>query len=125
MRRKNLRAENGDPESRLARLRRRSGRQRFWNYRTQYRGEVEIMTTETRSSEAVVIERILNAPIAKVWKALTKVDQMRQWYFDLKEFKPEAGFEFEHVVEHEGNRDHHLGKITEVGAHNKIAYTWR
>ena len=83
------------------------------------------MTTETRSSEAVVIERILNAPIAKVWKALTEVDQMRQWYFDLKEFKPEVGFEFEFVVEHEGNTYHHLCKVTDVVPQKKIAYTWR
>ena len=83
------------------------------------------MTTETQSSEAVVLERTLTAPVAKVWKALTDVDQMRQWYFDLKEFKPEIGFEFEFVVEHEGNRYHHLCRVTEVVPQKKIAYTWR
>jgi uncharacterized protein YndB with AHSA1/START domain len=82
------------------------------------------MTTETKSG-AVIVERILNAPLAKVWKALTDVDQMRQWYFDLKEFKPEIGFEFEFVVEHEGNRYHHLCRVTEVVPQKKIAYTWR
>jgi len=80
---------------------------------------------KTDLSEAVVIERTLNAPVARVWKALTDVDQMRQWYFDLKEFKPEVGFEFEFVVEHEGNSYHHLCKITEVISQKKIAYTWR
>jgi len=83
------------------------------------------MTAETQSSEAIVIERILNAPVAKVWKALTDVDQMRQWYFDLKEFKPKVGFEFEFVVEHEGNSYHHLCKVTDVVPQKKIAYTWR
>jgi uncharacterized protein YndB with AHSA1/START domain len=83
------------------------------------------MAAETQSSEAIVIERTLNAPVAKVWKALTDVDQMRQWYFDLKEFKPQIGFEFEFVVEHEGNRYHHLCRITEVIPQKKIAYTWR
>ncbi|PYI70315.1 MAG: SRPBCC domain-containing protein, partial [Verrucomicrobia bacterium] len=52
-------------------------------------------------------------------------DEMRQWYFDLKEFKPEVGFEFEFVVEHEGNTYHHLCKVTEVIPQQKIAYTWR
>ena len=47
------------------------------------------MTTKDVTAEAVVIERALNASVAKVWKALTDVEQMRQWYFDLKEFKPE------------------------------------
>jgi uncharacterized protein YndB with AHSA1/START domain len=82
------------------------------------------MTTETKSG-AVIVERILNAPLAKIWKALTDVDQMRQWYFDLKEFKPEVGFEFEFVVEREGNRYHHLCRVTEVVPQKKIAYTWR
>ena len=72
-----------------------------------------------------MIERTLNAPIARVWKALTDVDQMRQWYFDLKEFTPQVGFEFEFVVEHEGNRYHHLCKVVEIVPEKKIAYSWR
>src|ERR1044071_5766421 len=83
------------------------------------------MKTETESADAVVVERTLKAPIARVWKALTEVDQMRQWYFDLKEFRPEVGFEFEFVVEHEGNNYHHLCRVTEVIPQKKIAYTWR
>jgi uncharacterized protein YndB with AHSA1/START domain len=83
------------------------------------------MTTKNTLAEAVVIERTFNAPVARVWKALTDVEQMRVWYFDLKEFKPEVGFEFEFVVEHEGMTYHHLCKITEVIPQKKIAYTWR
>ena len=83
------------------------------------------MTTKSNLEEAVIIERTLNAPVAQVWKALTDVDQMRQWYFDLKEFKPEVGFEFEFVVEHDGNTYHHLCRVTEVISEIKIAYTWR
>ncbi len=83
------------------------------------------MTKKSNLEEAVIIERTLNAPVAQVWKALTDVDQMRQWYFDLKEFKPEVGFEFEFVVEHDGNTYHHLCRVTEVISEKKIAYTWR
>ena len=83
------------------------------------------MTTKTDVTEAVVIERTFNAPVARVWKALTNADEMRVWYFDLKEFKPEVGFEFEFTVEHEGTKYHHLCKITEVIPQKKIAYTWR
>jgi uncharacterized protein YndB with AHSA1/START domain len=83
------------------------------------------MTAKSNLAEALVIERTFNAPIARVWKGLTDVDQMREWYFDLKEFKPEVGFEFEFAVEHEGNRYHHLCKVTEVVPQKKIAYTWR
>jgi len=83
------------------------------------------MTAQNHVTDAVVVERTFNAPVAKVWKALTDVDQMREWYFDLKEFNPTVGFEFEFVVEHEGNRYHHLCRVTEVIPEKKIAYTWR
>jgi uncharacterized protein YndB with AHSA1/START domain len=83
------------------------------------------MTTENQLAEAVIVERMFDAPVARVWKALTDVDQMRVWYFDLKEFKLQIGFEFEFVVEHEGNTYHHLCKVTEVIPEKKIAYTWR
>jgi uncharacterized protein YndB with AHSA1/START domain len=83
------------------------------------------MTAKSDLVQAVVIERTYNAPVARVWKALTDADEMRVWYFDLKEFKPEVGFEFEFTVEHEGTRYHHLCKITEVIPQKKIAYTWR
>ena len=83
------------------------------------------MNPRSEVAEAIVIERTFNAPMARVWEALTDVDQMRQWYFDLKEFKAEVGFEFDFVVEHEGNRYHHLCRITEVMPEKKIAYTWR
>ena len=83
------------------------------------------MTTKNNLAEAVVIERTFTAPVARVWKALTDVEEMRRWYFDLKEFKPEAGFEFEFTVEHEGMTYHHLCRVTEVIPQKKIAYTWR
>ena len=82
------------------------------------------MTTKNLA-DAIVIERTFKASIERVWQALTDVDQMRQWYFDLKDFKPELGFEFEFVVEHEGTTYHHLCRIAEVIPQKKIAYSWR
>jgi uncharacterized protein YndB with AHSA1/START domain len=83
------------------------------------------MTTKNQLAESVIVERTLNAPVARVWQALTDVDQMREWYFDLKEFKPQIGFEFEFSVEHEGTTYHHVCRVTEVIPQEKIAYTWR
>ena len=83
------------------------------------------MTAKTETTDAVVLERTFNAPVGRVWNALTDVDQMREWYFDLKEFKPEVGFEFGFVVEHEGNTYDHRCRITAVIPQKKIAYTWR
>jgi uncharacterized protein YndB with AHSA1/START domain len=83
------------------------------------------MTTKNDVAETVVIERTFNARVERVWKALTDVDEMRGWYFDLKEFRPEKGFEFAFIVEHEGMIYDHRCKITEVVPQRKLAYTWR
>ena len=83
------------------------------------------MTTKNDLAEMVMIERTFNAPVARVWRALTDVEQMRQWYFDLKDFKPAVGFEFEFAFEHEGVKYHHICKVTEAVPQKKIAYTWR
>src|SRR5437763_13822716 len=83
------------------------------------------MTTKTDVTEAIEIERTFNAPVARVWQALTNVDQMRQWYFELEKFKPESGFEFRFTVEHKGVKYRHCCKVTEVIPQKRIAYTWR
>lgn len=83
------------------------------------------MTAKNDLAETVIIERTFNAPVAKVWRAITNADEMRIWYFDLKEFKPEVGFEFEFSIEHEGVNYHHLCKLTEAVPEKKLAYTWR
>jgi uncharacterized protein YndB with AHSA1/START domain len=83
------------------------------------------MNTKTETTDEVVVERSFDVPVARVWRALTEKEQMREWYFDLKEFRAEVGFEFEFIVEHKGMTHHHLCKITEVVPEKKLAYTWR
>jgi uncharacterized protein YndB with AHSA1/START domain len=88
-------------------------------------GGKQIQTEETNDDNCFdrsgVIERTYNASVARVWRALTDANQMREWYFDLKEFKPEPGFEFQFVVEHEGNTYDHRCRITEVIPEKKLA----
>jgi uncharacterized protein YndB with AHSA1/START domain len=76
-------------------------------------------------AEAIILERTFDAPVERVWTALTDVYQMREWFFDLTEFKPQVGFEFDFIVDHEGNSYHHLCRVTDVVPEKKIAYTWR
>jgi len=80
---------------------------------------------ENSDPEPLIIERTFDAPGAVVWTALTDVEAMRRWHFDLPDFKAEAGFEFEFTVEHEGFTYRHLCRVTEVSPQRKIAYTWR
>jgi uncharacterized protein YndB with AHSA1/START domain len=76
-------------------------------------------------NEPFVIERTMNAPTEKVWQAITDKNQMKQWYFDLAEFKPEVGFEFSFLGGSEEQKYLHLCKITEVVPGKKLQYSWR
>lgn len=75
--------------------------------------------------EALVIERTLDAPVALVWKALTDTDDIRHWYFDIREFEPRAGFEFQFAVENKGFTYSHRCRVTEAIPNRRLAYTWR
>ena len=76
-------------------------------------------------NEPFVIERTINAPVAKVWKAITNKEEMKRWYFDIAEFKPEVGFEFRFSAGTKGKTYLHLCKITEVIVGKKLSYSWR
>jgi len=76
-------------------------------------------------SDPFIIERTFDAPAASVWKALTDKDEMRKWYFDLAEFKPEAGFEFRFSAGPDDRKYLHICKITEAVEGKKLTYSWR
>lgn len=73
----------------------------------------------------IIVERTYNAPISKVWKAITDKTEMKQWYFDLAEFKPEVGFKFQFMGGTEDYQYLHLCEITEVVPQKKLTYSWR
>jgi len=77
------------------------------------------------SSDQFVIERTYDAPIAKVWKAITDKDEMKKWYFDLAAFEAEVGFEFQFLGGSEEKKYLHLCKVTDVVPGKKITYSWR
>jgi uncharacterized protein YndB with AHSA1/START domain len=77
------------------------------------------------NNEPLIIERTYNAPADKVWKAITNKDQMRQWYFNLPDFRPEPGFEFEFEGGPDDRKYLHKCRITEVVPGKKLQYSWR
>ena len=78
------------------------------------------------NEKPVVVEETFEASIDTVWKAITDIDLMRQWYFDnIPDFKPEVGFETRFDVTNEGRTFPHLWKVTEVIPSKKIVYDWR
>ncbi len=77
------------------------------------------------SDKSFVIERTYNAPVEKVWNALTVKDEMKEWYFKLDEFRPEPGFEFSFAGQgHKGEKYIHRCKVLEVVKHKKLSYSW-
>jgi uncharacterized protein YndB with AHSA1/START domain len=77
------------------------------------------------STQPFEIERTYNAPVSKVWEAITDRDKMQEWYFNIAEFKPEVGFEFEFTAGDDNVKYRHLCRVTQVVEGSKIAYTWR
>ena len=77
-------------------------------------------------NQPIVIERTYNAPVAKIWAALTDGAQMKQWYFPMIEsFKPEIGFRTEFDVPYEDRNFPHIWKVTESVPNKIIAYDWK
>jgi len=73
--------------------------------------------------ELLKIERTFDVPAATVWKALTDKDEMKQWYFDLAEFKPEAGFEYEFTAGDERKQYMHLCKVIEIVENKRLKFS--
>ncbi|HYG19873.1 MAG TPA: SRPBCC family protein [Ohtaekwangia sp.] len=76
-------------------------------------------------NEPIVFERTYNAPVSKVWKALTDRNGMKHWYFDISAFEPVVGFEFRFVAGNEGREFVHLCKVVEVIPEKKLKHSWQ
>jgi len=78
------------------------------------------------SDKPVTVEQNFNVSIQRVWEAITKLDEMKAWYFNIIEsFIPEKGFETQFTIQVENRNYTHLWRITEVIPNQKIAYTWK
>lgn len=73
---------------------------------------------------ALIVEQLYHAPISRIWEALTINAEMKKWYFDLEEFKPEVGFKFQFYGSKDDTRYLHLCKIVAVIPGKKLSYTW-
>jgi uncharacterized protein YndB with AHSA1/START domain len=76
------------------------------------------------SSKPFVIERTYNAPIARVWKAISDKQALAEWYFNLSDFKAEPGFEFTFPGQDKGKTFIHHCRVLEVIPEKKLSYTW-
>lgn len=74
----------------------------------------------------IILEKTFDAPVAKVWSALTDKNEMKQWYFDIPDFKAEVGFKFQFYGQGKtGEKFLHLCEITDVVKNKKLKHSWR
>lgn len=76
-------------------------------------------------NEPIVVSQTINAPVEKIWQAITDKELMKQWYFSIDKFKAEEGFVFSFEGGTETTQYTHLCTITEVVPHQKLSYSWR
>lgn len=78
--------------------------------------------------QPIIKEVTINASAEAVWKAITDKNEMKQWYFDIAEFKVEPGFKFQFTGcqnEDETKKYVHLCEVKEVIPMQKLSYSWR
>ena len=73
----------------------------------------------------VIVERTFDAPVERVWDAISNNDAMKKWYFKLPEFRAEVGFEFGFEGGPQEKTYLHKCKVVEVIPQKKLAYSWR
>ncbi|MDR6920066.1 MULTISPECIES: SRPBCC domain-containing protein [Chryseobacterium] len=72
----------------------------------------------------ITVQYTINAPVQKVWKALTDKEEMKNWYFDIQDFEPEVGKEFNFFEPGEEKKYHHHGRILELIPEQRLKHTW-
>ena len=82
------------------------------------------MPAMTAENGPIVVEQVYSVSTEQLWDAITRPEQMRQWYFEVDDFEATVGFETEFVVEVGGREFAHVWKVTEVIPAKAITYNW-
>lgn len=76
------------------------------------------------SRDVVHVEVTYDAPVSKVWRALTDKDIVKKWYFDIPDYSVETGAEFSFYNAANGGGCLHHCKILEVCDKSRLRYSW-
>ncbi len=78
-----------------------------------------------KDDNPIIAKQTFGASAANVWKAITDLDQMRQWYFpNIPDFRSEVGFETRFLIQNKGRDFTHIWTIKEVIPEKLIGYSW-
>lgn len=75
-------------------------------------------------STPIIVQYKVDAPIDKVWKALTDKEEMKSWYFDISDFKLEIGKQFNFYEPGEAKKYHHQGVVLDFVTNEKLKHSW-
>jgi len=53
--------------------------------------------------DVIVIEKVFEVPVKRLWKALTDKHELQYWFFNLQGFKAEPGNKFQFMGGHDPN----------------------
>jgi uncharacterized protein YndB with AHSA1/START domain len=74
----------------------------------------------------LVIERVIDAPSARVWQALIDKQELKQWLPYFADFEPEVGRELRFKLGRDPEHQYeHISKVIEVVEGRKLVYGWR
>lgn len=74
----------------------------------------------------IIVSQHFAKPTSEVWKAITELTQMKQWFFhQIPDFKAEVGFKVQFNVTTPNRNFLHLWEIREVIPKEKIVYNWK
>jgi uncharacterized protein YndB with AHSA1/START domain len=76
------------------------------------------------NNSPIIVEELIDAPLNKVWCALTDREQMRAWYFDIPDFELKKGNVFNFYEPGDNKKYHHQGTIKEIVINKKLQHTW-
>lgn len=78
-----------------------------------------------KNEEPIVVEQVFDRPASDIWRAVTDIGEMRQWYFEnIPDFVPDIGFYTEFPVDSGERIFLHQWRVTEVETGSKIVYSW-
>ncbi|QOJ27970.1 MAG: SRPBCC domain-containing protein [Ignavibacteriales bacterium] len=76
------------------------------------------------TGETLIVSRVFPAPADLLWKAITEKERMKEWYFDIAEFRPEPGFHFTFTGGTETREYLHLCTVIQAVSCVLLSYSW-
>jgi uncharacterized protein YndB with AHSA1/START domain len=76
-------------------------------------------------AKSITVEETYDAPIEKVWSAISNNEEFDKWFMKLGDFKPEVGHVFEFEAGSDDKKYLHKCKVLEVVPNKTLSYSWR